>query len=235
MNMQRKPIITLVAAACVAASATVSPASAHDTPLVFVEAMKTHLRDCPSANGFMPGGNMLSPDWEKFDADNDLLATRVEEFMGDGPTPLRNVNLYRKQMEGLDLIQFMGLRTVLAEGVDPESDTLSPQDVIANEFECVTIVPDLPFMPSGPLLSAVFGEDVDVSVENTPGDTRTGAWVWEDISPTHIKTVASHTDAESAERLLAEDRIFYRGFYISSLRRFTPDQVDEADEGSVQQ
>ncbi len=232
--MQRKTITTLLAAACVAASATASPAAAHDTPLVFVEAIKTHLRDCPSANGFMPGGNMLTPGWEKFEPGNDLLSTRVDEFMGDGPTTLRNVSLYRKQMEGLELIQFMGLRTVLAEGVDPESDTLSPQDVIANEFECVTIVPDLPFMPSGPLLSAMFGEDADVAVENTPGDTRIGAWIWEDISPTHIETVASYTDAESAERLLP-DRIFYRGFYISSLRRFTPDQVDEADDGSAQQ
>jgi hypothetical protein len=207
-------------------AAFTAPAAAHDAPLAFVEALETHLLDCPSVNGYGPEGDMLSPGWEKFESDDPLLNQRAAQFMGDRTDDRINVNLFRKEVEGIEMIQFMAAQTTVAEGVDPGSDLLTPDDFIATEYSCTTLVPDLPFMPGGAIMNAIFGKDVDVSVLNMPGDTRTGAWLWEDISPTHIKTVASYTDSESAERLLP-DNIFYRGFYISSLRRFTPDTPNE--------
>ncbi|MCK0128040.1 hypothetical protein [Erythrobacter sp. F6033] len=218
---------------CLFAFAT--PAAAHDATLAYVDAMEAHLLDCPAVNGFVPKGDMLSVDWVKRDIEDPVLAEHAAKFEAESNTLKANVNVYDKTVEGLDLIQFMAIRSVEAEDGAPAASVEGLGNIGATEYLCVTMVPDLPFMPSGKLLGAVFGKDADAGIGNSPGDLRNGTWVWDNISPTHVRTIARYTNSFSTQSDLPED-VFYPGFYILSFRKFTPDNTtDTAKEESDQE
>lgn len=204
---------------------TASPAAAHDAPLAFVEAMEAHLLDCPSINGLGPNGDMLSDGWVPAEASDPILTKRADTFFAREGTAVSTLNIYTKTVETLELTQFMAARTIVQDGADPEAVADNPETIEATEYLCVTMVPDLPFMPSGKLLGAVFGKDVDVGIANTPGGIRDGSWVWDNLSPTHIRTTARYTNEFSDTKDLPDDT-FYPGFYILSFRKFTQDNSE---------
>ncbi len=119
----------------------------------------------------------------------------------------------------------MAARTLAKEGADLETAMRNPSNIEATDYLCVTMVPDLPFMPSGKLLGAVFGKEVDVGIANTPGEMRDGSWIWDDLSPTHLRTIARYTN-EFSNTQDTPDKTFYPGFYILSLRKFTQDNPE---------
>ncbi len=199
-----------------------APAAAHDMTLAYVDAMETHLLDCPSVNGFVPDGDLLSTGWAVRDGDNDALTRRAAVFKAKDRVIDSNINVFTKTVEELELIQFMAVRNIEAEEGEPARYVEGEGNIAATEFLCVTMVPELPFMPSGKMLGAVFGKEVDAGIGNSPGDHRNGTWIWDDISPTHVRTIARYTNFFSTTSDLPED-VFYPGFYMLSYRRFTPE------------
>jgi len=224
------------------------PAAAQDAPqgpaLAFVQGLQDHLLDCPSANGYQPGGDLLSSDWVPYEGNDPVLAMRAAELndpdkSGSGSDGLANVNIFTKTVHGLELIQVMSLRTTnggdagseVSENLDaPHITGAGPTADVASKgaearFLCVTIIPDLSFMPSGKLLGAVFGEEVDVGVANSPGTLRDGSWIWDNLSPTHLRTIARYTNEYKGQTDLPRD-VFYPGFYMLSYRKFTDEFPD---------
>ncbi|TRD12351.1 hypothetical protein FGU71_11060 [Erythrobacter insulae] len=206
-----------------------APAAAHDATLVYVEAMEAHILDCPAVNGFAPEGDMLSVDWVKRDVNDPVLANHAAKFKAEEQGLQANVNVFTKTVEGMELIQFMAIRSMEAVDGQPSVYVEGQGNIGATEYLCVTMVPDLPFMPSGKLLGAVFGKDVDAGIGNSPGDLRNGTWVWDKISPTHIRTIARYTNSFTGQTDLPDD-VFYPGFYILSFRKFTPEQSNQDSE-----
>ena len=238
----RRPVIALISSLC--ALAIPSTAAAQDAPLALVEALDAHLLDCPATNGYQPDGDMLSPDWVPFEGEDPVLAARAAELTASSKSGRSNVNIFTKEAHGYKLIQFLSLRITEGEGDDLEvsenldapyitgvgplseaSSAYASSKGASARFLCVTIIPDLPFMPSGKLLSAIFGEEVDVGFANTPGTLRDGTWIWDDLSPTHLRTLARYTNEYTGQSDLP-DSVFYPGFYILSLRKFTPEFPD---------
>lgn len=234
-----------LALSCASLSA---PAAAQDPALAFVEGLQDHLLDCASGNGYQPSGELFSLGWEPYEGDDAVLAMRAAELNGSGSSEpdnngLNNVNIFTKQVHGFELIQFMSVRTTKGDGDDasngPEvSENLDAPYITgvravsqtsskgaSARFLCVTIIPDLPFMPTGELLGAVFGEEVQVGFANSPGNTRDGTWIWDNLSPTHLRTLARYTNEYTGQTDLPAS-VFYPGFYILSLRKFTSEFPD---------